>query len=91
MIETDNGAATAMTTPGGLEDRPLPKVSRRELLPSTWVNRTLRLSYVDASGAGVETSGTLLELCVTGPVFNLAGGKALVSWDAIRVLELVED
>ncbi len=57
MIDTDNGPATVMITPGGFEDRPLPKVSRRELSPSTWVNRTLRFSYVGADGIGVETSG----------------------------------
>ncbi len=92
MVDTlGNGAATGMTTPAGYEDKPLPKTTRRELLPSTWVNRTLRLSYVGAGGIGVESSGTLLDLTVTGPIFNLDGGKILIAWERLVLLELVND
>ncbi len=90
MLETENGAA-AMTRPAGYDEKPLPKTTRRELLPSTWVNRTLRLSYVGADGIGIESSGTLLDLCVTGPIFNLSGEKTLIPWERLATLTLVND
>ena len=61
------------------------------MLPSTWLERTLRVQYVDGFGTGVETSGTLLDLYPCGPVLNIKGAKTCLSWDALRVLELVED
>ena len=88
-IET---ADVPMTTPGGFEDSPLPKRNgHRGMLPSTWLGRAEKLEYQDAAGMAVETSGTLLDYCGTGPVFNLAGGKILVSWDRLVLLELVHD
>ncbi len=91
MLETENGSAGAMTVPGAYSDKPLPKTVRRELLPSTWVNRTLKLSYVRADGIGIESSGTLLDLCVTGPIFNLSGEKTLIPWERLAALTLVND
>jgi hypothetical protein len=61
------------------------------LLPSTWLERTLKVSYTDAFGMGVETTGTLLDLYPAGPVLNLNGVKALISWDRLTVVELIED
>ncbi len=90
MLETENGAA-AMTRPAGYDETPMARVSRRELVPSTWVNRTLRLSYVGADGIGIESSGTLLDLCVTGPIFNLSGEKTLIPWERLAALTLVND
>jgi hypothetical protein len=46
---------------------------------------------VGVDGIGVETSGTLLDWCGTGPVFNLAGGRVLVAWDRLVTLELASD
>lgn len=70
----------------------LPKrTGPKGLLPSTWLERTLRVSYVDCHGAGVETSGTLLDLYPAGPVLSLNGAKALISWDRLTLVELVED
>jgi hypothetical protein len=43
------------------------------------------------AGEGVETSGILLDWCGTGPVFNLAGGRVLLAWDRLVMLELVSD
>ncbi len=81
-----------MTTPGAYGDKPLPRrAGSRGLLPSTWLGRTLRVAYQGVDGRGVETSGTLLDWCGTGPVFNLAGGKVLVAWDRLVMLELVND
>jgi hypothetical protein len=43
---------------------------------------------VGVDGKGVETSAILLDWCGTGPIFNLAGGKVLVVWDRLVMLEL---
>jgi hypothetical protein len=73
-------------------EAPLPKrAAPKGLLPSTWLNRTLRVAYTDCHGAGVETKGTLLDLYPAGPVLNLGGAKTLLSWDRLAVIELVED
>jgi hypothetical protein len=82
----------AMTAPD-VNGRPaLPKRSAaKTLLPSTWLSRTLKVSYMDAFGGGVETTGTLLDLYPAGPILNLNGAKALISWDRLAVVELVED
>lgn len=63
----------------------------RGLLPSTWMGRPIKLIYVGVDGKGVETTGTLLDWCGTGPIFDLAGGKALVAWEWLVLLELVSD
>ncbi len=81
-----------VTTPPGWGDAPLPKRNGpRGMVPSTWLGRSVRIGYVDISGQGVETSGTLLDWCGTGPVFNLAGGRVLVAWDRLVTLELASD
>jgi hypothetical protein len=61
------------------------------LLPSTWLDRTLRFEYVDCRGAGQETSGTLLDVYPAGPVLNVAGAKTLICWERLVLCELVED
>jgi hypothetical protein len=82
----------AMTRPESNGTPALPKRSASKgLLPSTWLERTLRVSYVDCYGGGQEASGTLLDLYPAGPILNLNGAKALISWDRLTVVELVED
>jgi len=82
----------AMTRPDVNGTPSLPKrTAPKGLLPSTWLNRTLRVAYTDCHGSGVETSGTLLDLYPAGPVLNLNGAKTLLSWDRLAVVELVED
>jgi hypothetical protein len=61
------------------------------LLPSTWLKRTLRVQYVDGFGAGVETSGILLDFYPAGPVLNVGGAKTLLTWERLVLCELVED
>ena len=81
-----------MTRPESNGTPALPKRSApKGLLPSTWLERTLRVSYVDCYGGGQEASGTLLDLYPAGPILNLNGAKALISWDRSTVVELVED
>jgi hypothetical protein len=82
----------AMTRPDVNGTPALPKrAGPKGLLPSTWLERTLKLEYVDGFGAGVETSGVLLDLYPAGPVLNIGGAKTLLSWDRLVLCELVED
>ena len=69
----------------GLPRRP------KGLLPSTWLGRTLRISYVDCYGSGQETSGTLLDFFPAGLVLHIDGVKTLISWDRLVAVQLVED
>ena len=61
------------------------------LLPSTWIERSLKVSYVDAFGSGVQTSGTLLDLYLAGPVLGIGTTKTMISWDRLVLAELVND
>ena len=85
----------AMTRPdknGTSQGLALPRRSApRGLLPSTWLERTLRVEYVDCYGGGQASTGVLLDLYPFGPVLSLGGAKTALSWDALRVVELVED
>jgi hypothetical protein len=82
----------AMTKPDSNGTPSLPKrAGPKGLLPSTWLERTLKVAYTDCYGSGQETSGTLLDLYPAGPILNLNGAKALISWDRLTVVELVED
>jgi hypothetical protein len=70
----------------------LPKRSGpKGLLPSTWLQREIRVAYMDACGSGVETSGTLLDFYPFGVIVNIRGAKTALSWEAVRVVELVDD
>ena len=82
----------AMTRPDVNGSPALPKrASPKGLVPSTWLERTLKLEYVDGFGVGQATSGTLLDLYPVGPVLNIGGAKTLLSWDRLVLRELVED
>jgi hypothetical protein len=82
----------AMTRPDVNGTPALPKRSApKGLLPSTWLERTLKLEYVDGFGAGVEASGVLLDFFPAGPVLHIGGAKTLISWDRLVLCELVED
>ncbi len=89
MTETIERAMTAPTTNG---EPLLPRRSgARTMLPSTWISRTLRVEYVGAGGEMRAGTGTLLDWCGMGPVFNLAGARTVVGWDRVVLCELVED
>jgi len=82
----------AMTRPDVNGAPALPKrAAPKGLLPSTWLERALQVSYVGADGAGVETRGTLLDLYPFGPVLSLSGEKTALSWDCLRAVTLVND
>jgi len=61
------------------------------MLPSTWQGRSLRIAYLAVDGAPVETSGTLLDWCGVGPIFNLGGARCVLGWDRVVTLELIND
>ncbi len=82
----------AMTRPDVNGAPALPKrAAPKGLLPSTWLERTLKVAYVDADGMGAETSGTLLDLYPFGPVLSLSGEKTALSWDSLRAVTLIND
>jgi hypothetical protein len=69
----------AMTRPDSNGTPALPKRSGpKGLLPSTWLERTLRVSYTDCYDSGQETSGTLLDLYPAGPVLNIGEAKTMI-------------
>ena len=70
----------------------LPKRSApKGLLPSTWLNRSLKIEYRDCFGAGQQTSGVLLDCYPAGVVIGMGATKSLLSWDAITYFELIPD
>jgi hypothetical protein len=82
----------AMTAPDVNGTPALPRRGGpKGLLPSTWLERTLRVAYVDCHGAGVETSGTLLDLYPAGPVLGIGTTKTMISWERLVLAELVND
>jgi hypothetical protein len=81
-----------MTAPTMNGDKPLPKwAGARSMVPSTWIDRTIRLEYVGGDGDGRETTATLLDWSPVGLLLNIAGGKTLLAWERLVLAELVED
>jgi hypothetical protein len=60
-------------------------------MPSTWLERTLRIEYTGAMGETRETTATLLDLCPVGPILNIRGAKTLLCWERLVLAELIED
>ena len=81
----------AMTRPDTNGDRPLRRANRpRGLLPSTWLERTLRLEHV-VGGEVRQTVGVLADLYPAGPVLTVGGARLLISWDTLATVELAPD
>jgi hypothetical protein len=82
----------AMTRPDSNGTPTLPKrTGPKGLLPSTWLERTLKVEYTDCYGSGQATSGTLLDFYSVGPVLHIDGVRTLISWDRLVLAQLVED
>jgi hypothetical protein len=82
----------AMTRPDSNGTPSLPKRGGpKGLLPSTWLERTLKLEYVDGFGAGAYASGVLLDFFPAGPVMHIDGVKTLICWERLVLAQLVED
>jgi hypothetical protein len=79
----------AMVAPSSDGQPLLPKrAAPKGLLPSTWLNRSLRIEYVGADGRAAKAGGTLLDWYPAGIVLALHGTKVLVSWDRVCLIEL---
>ena len=84
--------AEYMTAPTTNGDAPLPKrAGVRTMVPTTWIDRTLRVEYVGASGAARETTATFLDWTPVGLLLNIAGSKTLLAWERLVLCELQED
>ena len=82
----------AMTKPDSNGTPSLPKrAGPKGLLLSTWLERTLRLEYVDGFGTGVQTSGILIDFYPGGPVLPSDRVKTLICWERLVLAQLVED
>jgi hypothetical protein len=85
-------ATEYMTAPSANGDKPLArKVGVRTMLPSTWIDRTIRLEYVGAAGDARETMATFLDWTPVGLLLNIAGAKTLLAWERLVLCELQED
>ena len=81
-----------MTAPTTNGDKPLPRrAGVRTMLPSTWIDRTIRLEYVGAAGDARETTATFLDWTPVGLLLNIAGAKTLLVWERLVLAELQED
>jgi hypothetical protein len=82
----------AMTRPTVEGSTQLPKRNgAKSLLPLSWVGRTIRVEYRGADGRERNTSGMLLDLYPTGLLIGIKSARTLLSWDAVVVVELIED
>ena len=81
-----------MTAPTTNGDKPLPRrVGARTMLPSTLIDRTLRVEYIGADGKGKESTATFLDWTPVGLLLNIAGAKTLLAWERLVLCELQED
>jgi hypothetical protein len=81
-----------MTAPTTNGDPPLPKrAGARSMVPTTWLDRSIRLEYVGAVGDARETTATLLDGSPVGLLLSIAGGKTLLAWERFVLAELLED
>ena len=82
----------AVDSRGTLRDIPAARRNgTKDMLPSSWTGRALRLEYMNGTGEPHSTTAVLLDIFPFGPVMNIAGAKTLLSWDCLIMLELVED
>jgi hypothetical protein len=79
-----------MTAPTTNGDKPLPRRAPKGLLPSTWLERELRIEHT-VGGAVRETAGTLADLYPAGPILIVDGRRTLISWDCIATVGLIPD
>ena len=80
-----NGSGVAHSVPAA------PRQAPRTLLPSTWLNRSVRVEYADAGGEARQTTAALLDFCPVGPVLRIEGARTVLCWERLVLVELVED
>jgi hypothetical protein len=81
MIASDKNGAPALPKRAGV----------RSMVPTTWIDRTIRIEYEAAGGVSRETTATLLDWSPVGLLLNIAGGKTLLAWERLVLAELQED
>jgi hypothetical protein len=67
------------------------RAGSRSMIPTTWIDRSLRIECEGAGGASRETTATLLDWSPVGLLLNVAGGKTLLAWERLVLAELQED
>ena len=87
MTETYRDGTTPVVAVDG--SRLVARRPGRELFPASWLRRKAAVLYDDGTPKGADVTGTLLEWCGVGLIVGTPDGKTLVSWDSIRVVELV--
>jgi hypothetical protein len=91
-VTLEDTTSYMMTAPTANGTPALPKrAGVRTMVPTTWIDRTLKLEYVGAAGMGRETTATLLDWCPAGLLLNIAGAKTLLPWERLILCELIED
>jgi hypothetical protein len=89
---TIEDSAVYMTAPDRNGTPSLPKrAGVRTMVPTTWIDRTLRVEYVGAGGEARETTATFLDWTPVGLLLNIAGAKTLLAWERLVMCELIED
>lgn len=67
----------------------LPKRSGpKTFVPSSWLDRTVLVEYINASGKATKIDATLVELYPFGPCVAVAGEKQVISWDRLVEIHL---
>jgi hypothetical protein len=82
---TPNGPAPMVTPDGSYQltaRRP-----GRELFPASWLRHRARIMY----GNDQDLSGVLLEFCSVGLIVQANGSKNLIAWEALTMIELIQD
>jgi len=78
----------AMTTPT-YDEKAKPRRVPKGLLPSSWVGQSVRIDYESPEGAATA-SGVLADVFGAGPCIKTGyGGRTLISWDRLVLVELV--
>ena len=93
MTEVLRGAEVSVrpSIRGEMPVAPRSGAGAKTCLPSTWLERPVRIERVDAYGNGVESSGTFLEERPFGVILNLAGERTWLSLEGLRAVALVND
>jgi hypothetical protein len=83
---------TLTTKPSTNGDEPLPKRNPpKPMIPTSWLQRGMRIEYVDSNGRGVATTVKLLDTYPAGLILAVDGCRMLLSWERLVLAELVEN
>jgi hypothetical protein len=89
LTEILASSLTTKPTQGG-DKVLLKRQGPKPMIPASWMERGMRIEYVDAHGRGVETSAKLLDTYPAGLILAVDGARMLLSWERLVLVELVE-